>query len=913
MRNIVVLCFLLFISGIYAFDWEWENNFGLPASAFAGENAIQAVGDTLYAVCLVGEPGYNNERELYFCKSSNGNSENLNLNYYFQGATGEPSLAINLPEITILIKYSWGTAKLVSLDYGNTWMWADHHYQEDSIIDSNDPMPIIRHEAGSTRSFTVNAVADSTDVMYYTQQSKSVHGNNVYYYGPDVIDGAIKVAGDIYIKQAGGGTNCGWPTFLDPVIISGHVISSPASYPVEMVFQGGLTELADLDASLIQAKLFKRSFKESASVIDLSPDEDTILLLEVDGNTASGYWGVVTEPRRAYAHVWDPYPPLLVAEADSLFMNNFLVRDTLWTQIEPFTLPDKLYTDATLWIKGSFCGVKSIYSSEIIYTIGDILLESTPPGEDPSANMTDKVTLITDKKILVKYGYKDPGDNLRYHPNCRADSEPILIYADLIAMRDLITYDEDTAAFDAGEFSFEYQHPHGSTPAVEVSFEGSLYYYDWMDLHRYRFPPTDNQPWPANIDYPWYNPLWPERMPYTERGTIKHYGAIYQNRRGMLHRSGNDSEYPSNAGIWDIAFDMCGGPVTLMPMPDPVIGDLVLQCRRYPGTSGSGIGYKKGSWADSRDFPDLPRKEIWSLGALIAEHQYGSQQIVKWHKGNEPVVHKSIDFFNGEWLYQLNNTLFTDDMEYPQNPGEGWELVQAKLLAGGNVITLQKSTLASAPGYRLVISSLEGEEISSNFYTTHTHDFIALSRIADGFLLPLPNPEENSLRIKRLDLEGYFSPEEYNIDLPEGVLVDDMIDSRVTFSNPSESVLHACIWFRPEQGNTVFCHKYGYIDPLANDDPAVVPARGLVKCYPNPFNRQVSIEVESNKDISTRIGIYNIRGQKVRELPVQLTKGSETYEWDGNDGAGKPVAQGIYFIKVKALPDSKMQRILKIN
>jgi flagellar hook assembly protein FlgD len=71
--------------------------------------------------------------------------------------------------------------------------------------------------------------------------------------------------------------------------------------------------------------------------------------------------------------------------------------------------------------------------------------------------------------------------------------------------------------------------------------------------------------------------------------------------------------------------------------------------------------------------------------------------------------------------------------------------------------------------------------------------------------------------------------------------------------------------------------------------------------------------VESNKDISTRIGIYNIRGQKVRELPVQLTKGSETYKWDGKDGAGKPVAQGVYFIKVKALPDTKTQRILKIN
>lgn len=908
-RLVIILVLQLIICGTFAITWEWEQNLALPAAAFAGENSIQAVGDSLYAAYLSPINGFEEKQHLYFSKSTSGSINHVDLSNLGVMAIGKPTLVVDLPNISIFVQTLHGSVKVLSTDYGVSWELA---WMENSILDNNDPYPILKQGEGNVRSFTVNSMANTTDVMYYTQQSTDIRGKKVYFWGQDIVYGAIKTAGDIYLRQAGGGTNSGWPTFLEPVIISGNVVANNPNIPVNQVFQGGLTENASNESTMIKSGLFKQDFIDNATIMESPYGLEAILLLEVEGNTASGYWGIVEEPRRSFADVWNPYPNLPGADADSLFRNLFTIRDTLWTEIAPFELPDRLYTDATLWIKGTFSGVKSIYSSETIYTIGDILLQGTAPGEDPSSNTSDKVTLISDKKILLKYGYKHPGDSLRYHPNCGPDSEPILIYADLIALSGMIAHSEESPAFDTGEFGFEYAHPHPSTPAVSIMDNDEEYYYDWIDIHRRRYPPTSSQPWPANIDYPWYNPLWPERRPYMERGVIKHYGAIYQNRRGLMHRSGNDSEYPSNSGVWDIPADMCGGPVTYTLIPDPVIPGLILQNRNYPGATGTGVGYKRQYLADTRDFPGLPRKEIWSLGALIAEHQYSTAQIVKWHKGNEQVMYKSMDYYAGEWLYQLNNTLFTDDMAYPHNPGEGWDIVQAKLLFDGDVITLQKSTVESSPGYRLVRSTLQGEQASSSFVTESTHEFIALSRIADGFLLPIPNSDGN-LTVLRFNESGYFTEETFTIELPYGALGEDITDSRVTFINPSGSILHACLWFRsPSQGSAIL-HKYGSIDPVALDDPSVAPIHAKMKCYPNPFTGQINIEVSYDKALRSQIGIYNIRGQKVRDLPVHLSKGTETIVWDGCNKRGQSVAKGIYFVKVQGLPDNKTQRILKLD
>ncbi|HRX76287.1 MAG TPA: hypothetical protein P5342_02425, partial [Candidatus Cloacimonadota bacterium] len=232
----------------------------------------------------------------------------------------------------------------------------------------------------------------------------------------------------------------------------------------------------------------------------------------------------------------------------------------------------------------------------------------------------DVVGIVSEKSIILKYGYKNPVDSVRIHTNMGADNEypapaggGIFIYAALCALGEGPDDIPSTQPnFEDGVFTYEYQHPHPSTPAIFANVEypdGTIKeeYFDWIDIHRRRYPPTASQPWPSpalgqqSLDLPWYNPLWPERQPYLERGTINIWGALAQRRRGFVHRSGNDGEYPSNDGIWNVELDMCGYPISRNPLPDPVFGNqLGLISMNYPGTSGGGTGYKKNYNYDNR-------------------------------------------------------------------------------------------------------------------------------------------------------------------------------------------------------------------------------------------------------------------------------------------------------------------------
>jgi hypothetical protein len=49
----------------------------------------------------------------------------------------------------------------------------------------------------------------------------------------------------------------------------------------------------------------------------------------------------------------------------------------------------------------------------------------------------------------------------------------------------------------------------------------------------------------------------------------------------------------------------------------------------------------------------MPRRDVWGLGALITESLRAGDPLVKWHKLNEPVVHKSLDYYGGHFLYHL--------------------------------------------------------------------------------------------------------------------------------------------------------------------------------------------------------------------------------------------------------------------
>ncbi len=68
--------------------------------------------------------------------------------------------------------------------------------------------------------------------------------------------------------------------------------------------------------------------------------------------------------------------------------------------------------------------------------------------------------------------------------------------------------------------------------------------------------------------------------------------------------------------------------------------------------------------------------------------------------------------------------------------------------------------------------------------------------------------------------------------------------------------------------------------------------------YPNPFNPGTTITYQIPKNTRTKLTIYNILGQPVRELLNQQQQaGEHQVYWDGLDDNALPVSSGIYIYK----------------
>lgn len=86
-------------------------------------------------------------------------------------------------------------------------------------------------------------------------------------------------------------------------------------------------------------------------------------------------------------------------------------------------------------------------------------------------------------------------------------------------------------------------------------------------------------------------------------------------------------------------------------------------------------------------------------------------------------------------------------------------------------------------------------------------------------------------------------------------------------------------------------------------DDAAAPVPELVKsCYPNPFRDRLNLELASAK-AETRIRIYNLRGELVRELDSAV--------WDSQDGKGTVCPAGVYVIRASRGKQSQSIKVLK--
>ncbi len=88
----------------------------------------------------------------------------------------------------------------------------------------------------------------------------------------------------------------------------------------------------------------------------------------------------------------------------------------------------------------------------------------------------------------------------------------------------------------------------------------------------------------------------------------------------------------------------------------------------------------------------------------------------------------------------------------------------------------------------------------------------------------------------------------------------------------------------------------------------------LLPNYPNPFNPVTNISYFLPLDEPIRLIIYNLKGEKVKELTCGFqTRGWKRITWDGKDTQGKKLASGVYFCKLQTRRGSQIIRMVLLK
>ncbi len=69
-----------------------------------------------------------------------------------------------------------------------------------------------------------------------------------------------------------------------------------------------------------------------------------------------------------------------------------------------------------------------------------------------------------------------------------------------------------------------------------------------------------------------------------------------------------------------------------------------------------------------------------------------------------------------------------------------------------------------------------------------------------------------------------------------------------------------------------------------------------VSCYPNPFNPEMTVSYNVATPGETRLSIFDVRGRVVYRA---TNRDAGTFRWNGVDLDGKPVASGIYLVRIQ--------------
>jgi hypothetical protein len=93
--------------------------------------------------------------------------------------------------------------------------------------------------------------------------------------------------------------------------------------------------------------------------------------------------------------------------------------------------------------------------------------------------------------------------------------------------------------------------------------------------------------------------------------------------------------------------------------------------------------------------------------------------------------------------------------------------------------------------------------------------------------------------------------------------------------------------------------------------PTIPIVQGINNAYPNPFNPSTTIEFGVVRPGNVTVAVYNQRGQLIRNL-YNGARDTGTYflTWDGTDANNRPLASGIYYIRMDANGTQSFRKVM---
>ena len=121
------------------------------------------------------------------------------------------------------------------------------------------------------------------------------------------------------------------------------------------------------------------------------------------------------------------------------------------------------------------------------------------------------------------------------------------------------------------------------------------------------------------------------------------------------------------------------------------------------------------------------------------------------------------------------------------------------------------------------------------------------------------------------------------------------------------------VYYNP---NEVYLESYIKLVNLSHPTTIIEPLCTIARLnnYPNPFARETRIVFELKEPAELCLALYNMRGQRVRELsPETFSRGPHQVLWDGRDDSGRQCANGIYYLRMQAGNTSKGLKLLLLR